>query len=38
MSNRETTAKHQEHLWKCVTNYYAEPVALTHGEGFRVRY
>jgi 4-aminobutyrate aminotransferase-like enzyme len=36
MSNRETTAKHQEHLWKCVTNYYAEPVALTHGEGMHV--
>jgi 4-aminobutyrate aminotransferase len=36
MSNSETVSKHQQYLWKCVTNYYAEPVALTHGEGMWV--
>lgn len=36
MSNRETTNKHQQYLWKCVTNYYAEPVALQRGEGMHV--
>ena len=36
MSNHETTKNHQQYLWKCVTNYYAEPVALTHGEGMYV--
>lgn len=36
MSNRETTDKHQQHLWRCVTNYYAEPVALARGEGMYV--
>jgi len=36
MSNSETVSKHQQYLWKCVTNYYADPVALTHGEGMWV--
>jgi len=36
MSNQETTSKHKEYLWKCATNYYAEPIALAHGEGMYV--
>jgi 4-aminobutyrate aminotransferase len=36
MSNHETTKNHQQYLWKCVTNYYAEPVALARGEGMWV--
>jgi hypothetical protein len=36
MSNQETTSKHKDYLWKCVANYYAEPVALSRGEGMYV--
>ncbi len=36
MSNQETTSKHKDYLWKCVTNYYTEPIALERGEGVYV--
>jgi 4-aminobutyrate aminotransferase len=36
MSNQETTSKHKQYLWKCVTNYYEEPIALARGEGMYV--
>jgi alanine-glyoxylate transaminase / (R)-3-amino-2-methylpropionate-pyruvate transaminase len=36
MSNQETTRRHQDYLWKCVTNYYEEPIALARGEGMYV--
>lgn len=36
MSNKETVQKHRDYLWKCNTPYYAEPIALSHGEGMYV--
>jgi 4-aminobutyrate aminotransferase-like enzyme len=32
----EITAKQKEYGWPCATQYYAQPLALTHGEGMHV--
>lgn len=32
----EIAAKQQTYGWACATQYYAEPLALTHGEGMHV--
>jgi 4-aminobutyrate aminotransferase-like enzyme len=36
MSNKETTARHKDYLWKCVSHYYSDPIALSRGEGMHV--
>ena len=36
MSNKETIAQHKDYLWKCVSHYYSEPIALARGEGMHV--
>ncbi|MBW3563803.1 MAG: aspartate aminotransferase family protein [Acidobacteria bacterium] len=32
----ETLRKHREHIWRCATTYYEEPLVLDRGEGMHV--
>jgi 4-aminobutyrate aminotransferase-like enzyme len=37
MNSEDIRSKHQQYLWPCTINYYAEPVPLVEGQGLVVK-